>query len=184
MIRPMPFCPSFDPWKKLTPVQVSTSKPRIQNGGGAVPSGASYNRLSLITAFMTISKHAAMINPKIGESSSDFPMFAACAQSTPLVPDLAFINWLAMPTPIIEPIRVCELYAGNPNHHVPRFHRMAAVNSANTIAKPALLPTCRISSTGSKETIPNATAPDEVTTPRKFQKPDQTTAIFGSSECV
>jgi len=44
-----------------------------------------------------------------------------------------------MPTPMIEPIRVCELYAGNPNHHVPRFHRMAAVNSANTIAKPALL---------------------------------------------
>ena len=40
MMRPMPFWPSFEPWKKLTPVQVSISKPRIQNGGGALPSGA------------------------------------------------------------------------------------------------------------------------------------------------
>jgi hypothetical protein len=30
--------------------------------------------------------------------------------------------------------------------------------------------------------MPKATAPDEVTTPAKFQKPDQTTAICGSSE--
>ena len=45
MIRPMPFCPSFDPWAKLTPVQVRTSRARIQNGGGSVPSGASYNFL-------------------------------------------------------------------------------------------------------------------------------------------
>ena len=36
---------------------------------------------------------------------------------------------------------------------------MAAISSANTMAKPALLPTCRISSTGSSETMPNATAP-------------------------
>jgi len=41
MINPMPFCPSFEPWKKLTPVQVSTSKQRIQNGGGSLPFGAS-----------------------------------------------------------------------------------------------------------------------------------------------
>ncbi len=34
MMRPMPFWPSLEPWKKLTPVQVSTSKPRIHNGGG------------------------------------------------------------------------------------------------------------------------------------------------------
>ena len=34
MMRPMPFWPSLEPWAKLTPVQVSTSRPRIQNGGG------------------------------------------------------------------------------------------------------------------------------------------------------
>src|SRR5262245_22395405 len=41
MINPMPFCPSFEPWKKLPPVQVSMSRPRIQKGGGCVPAGAS-----------------------------------------------------------------------------------------------------------------------------------------------
>src|SRR5271154_1858035 len=89
-----------------------------------------------------------------------------------------------MPTPMIEPIRVCELDAGNPKYHVPRFQMIAATNSANTIAKPAWLPTCRISSTGSNDTIPNATAPLETSTPIKFQAPDQTTATCGSIECV
>src|SRR5712671_3617153 len=59
-----------------------------------------------------------------------------------------------MPTPIIEPMRVCELEAGNPKYQVPRFRRIAATSSAKTIANPALLPTCRISSTGSNEIIP------------------------------
>src|SRR5215470_13412216 len=120
----------------------------------------------------------------MGESSKDCPIFVACAQSTPLVPVRADISWFAMPTPMTEPIRVCELEAGSPNHQVPRFHRIAAINSANTIAKPALLPTCKINSTGSSDTMPNATAPVELTTPAKFQKPDHTTAILGSSECV
>ena len=41
MMRPIPFCPSFEPCAKLTPVHVSISRERIQNGGGSVPSGAS-----------------------------------------------------------------------------------------------------------------------------------------------
>ena len=52
------------------------------------------------------------------------------------------------------------------------------------MAKPALLPTCRISSTGSNWRMPNATAPVDVSTPRKFHAPDHITAIFGESECV
>ena len=57
---------------------------------------------------------------------------------------------------------------------------IAAISSANTMAKPALLPTCRISSTGSSEMMPNATAPvDSAARPRKLKKPDQTTANFG-----
>ena len=79
---------------------------------------------------------------------------------------------------------VCELEAGNPKYHVPMFQIIAAISSANTIANPALLPTCRISSTGSKETIPNATAPLETSTPMKFHAPDHTTARCGSIECV
>ena len=58
------------------------------------------------------------------------------------------------------------------------------INNAKTMAKPAPLPTCRISSTGSRETTANATAPDESSTPIRFHMPDQTTAMCGSSECV
>ena len=61
---------------------------------------------------------------------------------------------------------------------------MAAVSSAKTMAKPAPLPTCRISSTGSSEMMPKATAPVESTTPMKFHMPDHATAMWGSSECV
>src|ERR1700693_6201860 len=94
------------------------------------------------------------------------------------------MNWLARPTPITEPIRVCELEAGRPNHQVPRFQIMAATSRAKTMAKPDLLPTCRISSTGSRETMAKATSPLEASTPRKFQNPDHTTAMGGSREGV
>ena len=53
------------------------------------------------------------------------------------------MSWLAMPTPITEPMRVCELEAGRPNHQVPRFQMMAATSRAKTMANPALLPTCK-----------------------------------------
>ncbi len=85
---------------------------------------------------------------------------------------------------MIEPINVCELEFGMPKYQVPRFQMMAAVNSANTMANPAPLPTCRISSTGSSEMMPKATAPVESTTPMKFHMPDQATAMCGSSEWV
>src|SRR5580658_1483303 len=129
-----------------------------------------------MSALAAKSRSAATPNPTSGESSSDLPMLAACPQSTPEVPLLPAIIWLAMPTPMTEPISVWELEAGRPNHQVPRFHIMAATSNAKTIANPALLPTCRINSTGSSETMVNATAPEETMTPRKFQKPDQTTA--------
>ncbi len=40
MMSPIPFCPSFDPCAKLTPVQVRTSVPRIHHGGALPFSGA------------------------------------------------------------------------------------------------------------------------------------------------
>ena len=51
---------------------------------------------------------------------------------------------------------------------------IAATSSAKTMANPAPLPTCRISSTGSSEMMPKATAPVETRTPMKFQsaRPD------------
>ncbi len=63
-----------------------------------------------------------------------------------------------------------------PKYQVPMFQMIAAINSANTIAKPALLPTWRISSTGSNETTLKATAPDEARTPKRLNVPDHTTA--------
>jgi hypothetical protein len=52
------------------------------------------------------------------------------------------------------------------------------------MAKPALVPTCMISSTGNSEMMPNATAPLENSTPRKLSVPEYMTATFGCSECV
>ncbi len=60
---------------------------------------------------------------------------------------------LATPTPITEPISVCDDDDGNPRYHVPTFQITAAINSANTMAKPAEEPTCRINSTGNSEMI-------------------------------
>ena len=138
-----------------------------------------------MTFLQTRRSSAAKTKPMIGEKSSDLPTFPAWPQSTPLVAaPLAAMSWLAMPTPRIDPMRVCELDEGNPNHHVPRFHTMAAASSANTMAKPAPLPTCRMSSTGKSETMPKATAPDDTRTPMKFHAPDHMTAMFGSSVWV
>ncbi len=91
---------------------------------------------------------------------------------------------LVTPTPMIEPISVCDEEAGRPSHQVPRFQMIAAISKAKTMAKPAFEPTCRISSTGSSETMPKATAPVEVRTPRKLKKPDHMTAKFAGSEWV
>src|ERR1700722_12054181 len=134
-----------------------------------------------MTLLHTMRSSAAQTKPTMGERRSDLPTLPACPQSTPLVAaPLAAMSWLAMPTPRIDPMRVCELDDGSPNHHVPRFHTMAAASRANTMANPAPLPTCKISSTGKSETMPNATAPDDTRTPMKFQAPDHMTATLGS----
>ena len=102
----------------------------------------------------------------------------ACVQSTPEVPSRPRNSALVMPTPMIDPIRVCELDAGSPRYQVPTFQMMAAIKSANTMAKPALEPTCRINSTGSSDTMPKATAPLDSSTPIRLNMPDQTTAMW------
>ena len=85
---------------------------------------------------------------------------------------------------MIEPISVCELDAGSPKYQVPTFQMIAAIKRANTMLKPAFEPTCRMSSTGSSDRMPNATAPLESSTLMKFQVPDHTTATCGGSEWV
>jgi len=74
--------------------------------------------------------------------------------STPDVPSgPPVISWLARPTPRIDPISAWLDELGNPTNQVARFHRIAASSSAKIIAKPPVLPTCRIRSTGSSVTI-------------------------------
>ena len=80
---------------------------------------------------------------------------------------------------MIAPTSVCELDAGNPKYQVPRFQMIADSNNAKTVAKPAIEPMFKTSSVGNSATTPKATAPDEVSTPIRFQQPDQTTATIG-----
>ena len=71
MISPMPFCPSFEPCANDTPVQVSTSRPRIHHGGGSLPAGASYSALFFTKARSASSNSAAQQKPTSGDSSSE-----------------------------------------------------------------------------------------------------------------
>ncbi len=82
------------------------------------------------------------------------PISLALPHSTPEAPDAVRINWLATPTPMIEPISVCDDDDGRPTAQVARFQTIAAIRMANTIAKPAATSDCRISSTGSSEMMP------------------------------
>src|SRR5580704_2069230 len=159
MMSPMPCCPSFEPWAKLTPVQVRINKPRIQCGGPFSGSGGAYSSGRLINAFASKSKRPAQQNPTTGEMSSELPTSSAFAQFTPSPNTCDDSIEFAMPTPMIEPISVCELDAGRPRYQVPRFHKIADMSSANTIAQPAPEPTLITNSTGNSATTANATAP-------------------------
>ena len=71
MIRPMPFWPSFEPWQKLTPVQVRIRMPRIHSGGGLLPSGAAYSAgLRTLQLQDQQQDRRAAQKPNSGDSSS------------------------------------------------------------------------------------------------------------------
>src|ERR1700688_3679987 len=127
-----------------------------------------------MTNFTTSNRRAARQKPKSGDSNKALPIEVACVQSTPDVPLRPCSSALVMPTPITDPMRVWEFDAGRPKDQVPRFQMIAAINSANTMAKPALLPTWRINSTGSSEMMPKATAPDDHNKPKRLNMPDHT----------
>src|SRR5580700_8770406 len=124
------------------------------------------------------------MKPIIGEVTSANRVSSTLPQFTPSPKPWPAISEFIRPTPTIEPIRVCELEAGRPRYQVPTFQMMADTSNENTIANPAPEPTLITSSTGSKATMPKATAPEEVRTPIRFHMPDQTTATGGLSELV
>src|ERR1700689_547092 len=120
---------------------------------------------------MSSSSKAEQTKPTMGETSKVVPTSVALAQLTPSPnsrPPAS--SEFASPTPMMEPSRECELEAGKPRYHVPRFHTMAESKSAKTIAKPAPDPTLSTSSTGNKAITPKATPPVDTNTPIRFQQ--------------
>ena len=88
-----------------------------------------------ISAFIASSSSAENTKPTTGLNSRARNTFIAWPQSTPDVTESAgAISWLAMPTPMIEPISVCEELAGRPRYQVPMFQTMAANNSAKIMS--------------------------------------------------
>src|SRR6185312_4698005 len=73
-------------------------------------------------AFSSINKAAASAKPNRGESSNASPTSLALDQSTPDVPLRPCNSAFVTPTPIIEPMSVCELDAG-PGAEVPNDRR-------------------------------------------------------------
>jgi hypothetical protein len=68
--------------------------------------------------------------------SSDSPTSVALCQFTPAPKEWPGVSECASPTPMIDPIRVCELDEGMPKYQVPTFHRIAPRSSARIIANP------------------------------------------------
>ena len=86
---------------------------------------------------------------------------------------------------MIEPISVCEDDAGRPSHQVPRFQMIAAISSANTMAKPALRADLQDQlDRQQRDDAEGDRAARTSSTPRKLKKPDQTTANSAGSEWV
>jgi hypothetical protein len=185
MISPTPFCPSFDPCAKDTPLHVATRIPRIQPGGRASPFGGANSSGDLASPFFAArTRSPASVRPKSGETTSDSPISPTLCQFTPARKACPARIEFASPTPTIAPINVCELDAGRPKYHVPKFHRIAETRSARTIAIPAPLPLCTRSSAGKSFVMLIATAMPPSATPEKLQIPDQITATCGRSVFV
>ena len=115
--------------------------------------------------------------------SSDRPTSHALCQLMP-VPKWPARYELARPTPMMAPIRVCELEAGMARYQVPKFQMIADSSRAITMAMPAPVSILTSKSTGRRCTMLKATAMPPSKTPRKFINPDQTTATCGLSDLV
>ena len=102
---------------------------------------------------MTSSSISAPTKPISGLKSSADSTLRTCAMSTPDTPEALDSNWLASPTPRIDPISAWLDELGRPTAQVARFHRIAASSSAKIIANPPADPTCSIKSIGSSVMI-------------------------------
>ena len=135
MISPIPFWPSLEPCAKLTPVQVQTSRPRIQSGGGCVAGG----RLVQLGSWIGACSESSSRRQGEADQGREQEREPDLARLVPVDPRAeagrATASWPG-PRPRSTPIRVCELDAGSPRYQVPRFQTIAASKSASTIASP------------------------------------------------
>ena len=78
---------------------------------------------------------------------------------------------------MIEPIRYAKNSPAMPSAQVPRFQTIAAISSEKTMAYPGAAADLQnqLDRQQRNDTV-NATAPVDVSTPIRFQVPDQTTA--------
>lgn len=83
--------------------------------------------------------------------------------------DVPVIIALVKPMPIMAPISVWELDAGNPKYQVPRFQIIAASNMEKTIARPCAEPMLSRRSVGSICTMAYATLRPPSKTPKKVK---------------
>ena len=159
MTRPIPFWPSFDPWARLTPVQVSSNVPLDPAGRRLVAFGGLI-KLGAFTSFLSRSKQARRKGRSRagGDRTTRGRPRVAFDQFTPEPNPWPESTEFASPTPRMAPIRVCELDAGIAISHVPRFQAIAENSRAITMASPLDESTETSSSTGKRLTIPNATA--------------------------
>jgi len=191
MISPMPFWPSLEPWKKLTRVQVRIRMPRIHHGGGLVADGPRRNSAGR-RAHQHRAQHVEQDRGECGSrtaatSAAPLPILAACDQShAPRCRHGPRSSALVIPTPMIDPIKVCEEDAGRPRYQVPRFQMMAAINSANTMAKaPRRRPTCRIKLyRQQRHDAEGDRARRQQARRSGLNMPDHTTAMWAGSERV
>jgi len=114
MISPCPLSVIGNRGRSLTAVQVKISKPRIHHAGGFIALRRAVQFGLPDQNFHASSNSAAAKKPMSGDNSSAFPTLVACPQSTPEVPSWTVHQGMAMPTPMIDPISVCELDAGSP----------------------------------------------------------------------
>ena len=77
---------------------------------------------------------------------------------------------------------MCELDAGIPRYHVPKFQMIAAMRSARTAHIPNAILELAILSRGRSFMIPIATPVPPMTTQRKLKNAASATAFFGERE--
>ena len=121
------------------------------------------------------------VKPKAGDNNNESPISCALLQLIPCPP---CIQKKPIPAPRMEPIRVCELEQGIPRYQVARFQEIAAMRTARTTVIFSLCDIIIISPTGNRLIILIATAIPPSQTPRKFQIPDQITAVSGFRDFV